>query len=158
MSASDLSRHSRSRSGLSARDTARPELDPAVLAHSSLTRRGLLQLGSLGLGGMTLPRLLWADERRASLQLPARADHCIVVFLNGGPPQLDTWDMKPDAPAEIRGEFQPIETAVPGIQICEHMPRLAAIMDKLVPIRTVVGSPSGDHDSPAFHAFGEIGM
>ena len=152
MSASDLSRHSRSRSGLSARDVARPALDPAVLAHSSLTRRGLLQLGSLGLGGMTLPRLLWADERRASLQLPARADHCIVVFLNGGPPQLDTWDMKPDAPAEIRGEFQPIASSLPGIPVCEHLPRIAQHLHRCTIIRSAHHSVNNAHASAVYTA------
>jgi len=70
-----------------------------------------------------------------------------MIYMCGAPPHQDMYDLKMDAPAEVRGEFQPIDTNVPGIRICEHLPRLAAIMDKLVPIRTVVGSPSGDHDS-----------
>ena len=71
----------------------------------------------------------------------------ISLWMQGGPSHLDLFDLKPDAPAEIRGEFQPINTNVPGIQICEHMPRLAAVMDKCVPLRSVYGSPSGAHDS-----------
>jgi hypothetical protein len=63
------------------------------------------------------------------------------------PPHQDMYDLKMDAPAEIRGEFQPIDTNVAGIQICEHLPRLARIMDKLVPLRSVYGSPNGSHDS-----------
>jgi hypothetical protein len=65
----------------------------------------------------------------------------------GAPPHQDMYDLKMDAPAEIRGEFQPIDTNVAGIQICEHLPRLARIMDKLVPLRSVYGSPNGSHDS-----------
>src|SRR5439155_8188402 len=61
-------------------------------------------------------------------------------FLSGGPPHQDMVDLKPDAPAEIRGEFQPIRTKVPGIDVCEHLPRMAAMMDRLVVIRSLVGS------------------
>ena len=67
-----------------------------------------------------------------------------MIFLPGGPPHQDFLDLKPDAPAEIRGEFSPIKTNVPGIEICELMPRLAAMMDKLVAIRSIVGA-TGDH-------------
>jgi hypothetical protein len=70
-----------------------------------------------------------------------------MIYLCGAPPHQDMYDLKMQAPAEIRGEFQPIATAVPGIEICEHLPRLAKIMDKLVPIRSVYGSPDGNHDS-----------
>ena len=69
-----------------------------------------------------------------------------MIFLPGGPPHQDMYDLKPDAPSEIRGEFRPIKTNVPGIEICELMPRLAGMMDKLVPIRTMVGA-TGDHYS-----------
>ena len=66
-----------------------------------------------------------------------RARACIVLFMWGGPAQQDTWDMKPDAPAEYRGEFKPIRTNVPGLQICEHLPRLARHADKLAIIRSM---------------------
>ena len=69
-----------------------------------------------------------------------------MIFLPGGPPHQDMYDLKPDAPAEVRGEFKPIKTNVPGIEICEQMPRLAGMMDKLVPIRSMVGA-TGDHYS-----------
>ena len=103
-------------------------------------------LGGLafGIGGLALPDLLRA-EAKAGLGKSRKA--VIMIYLCGAPPHQDMFDLKMDAPAEIRGEFQPIETSVPGIQICEHMPRLAKIMDKLVPIRTMVGSPNGNHDS-----------
>jgi len=65
----------------------------------------------------------------------------------GAPPHQDMYDLKMDAPTGIRGEFKPIATNVPGIQICEHLPKLAKMMDKLIPLRSVYGSPSGDHDS-----------
>ena len=67
-----------------------------------------------------------------------------MVYLPGGPSHLDMYDLKPDAPIEVRGEFRPIRTAVPGIQVCEHLPQLARIMDHLAPIRTIVGGPD-DH-------------
>ena len=71
----------------------------------------------------------------------------IMIYMAGAPSHHDMYDLKMDAPAEIRGEFQPIDTNVPGISICEHMPQLAKIMDKCVPLRSVIGSPSGAHDS-----------
>ena len=106
-----------------------------------LTRRDMLTIGGLGLGGLMLPDLLRAEAGKSS------AKSVIMIYLCGAPPHQDMFDLKPDAPAEIRGEFKPIDTNVPGIQICEHLPRMAAMMDKLVPIRTMVGSPDGDHDS-----------
>ncbi len=109
-----------------------------------LNRREMLKIGALGLGGLTLPQLLRA-EAAAGIRNSPKA--IIMIYLVGAPPHQDMYDLKVDAPAEIRGEFQPIATPVPGIQICEHMPRLAAIMDKLVPLRSVYGSPDGNHDS-----------
>ena len=69
-----------------------------------------------------------------------------MIFLPGGPPHQDFFDLKMDAPSEIRGEFRPIKTNVPGIEICEHFPLIAAQMDKLIPIRSIVGA-SGAHDA-----------
>jgi hypothetical protein len=109
-----------------------------------ITRREALTIGALGVGGLALPDLL-----RAEAEQGIRNSHkaVIMIYMCGAPPHQDMFDLKMDAPAEIRGEFQPIHTNVPGIQICEHLPHLARIMDKLVPIRSVYGSPSGDHDS-----------
>jgi len=89
-----------------------------------------------------------SDLLRAEAKAAVGSSHkaTIMIFLPGGPPHLDMFDLKVDAPVEIRGEFQPIKTAVPGIEICEHLPRMAAMMQKLVPIRTVVGS-DGSHSS-----------
>ncbi|MBL8826185.1 MAG: DUF1501 domain-containing protein, partial [Planctomycetaceae bacterium] len=108
-----------------------------------LPRRDFLRIGSLAMGGLSLPQLL-AAETVSGRKSPKAV---IMIYLVGAPPHQDMYDLKMDAPAEIRGEFQPIDTNVPGIQICEHMPRLAAIMDKLVPIRSMYGSPDGSHDS-----------
>jgi hypothetical protein len=108
-----------------------------------LTRRTFLQAGGLALGGLSLPQLLQAEALSGS-----RSSHksVIMIFLSGGPPHQDMVDLKPDAPAEVRGEFKPIRTRVPGIDICEHLPRLAAMMDRLAILRAVVGS-EGAHAS-----------
>src|SRR6478672_10554862 len=86
-----------------------------------LTRRRMLKVGGLGLLGLTLPRLLQADAVRSAAQLSARADSCIIVYLDGGPSHHDMWDMKPEAAPEIRGPFQPIATSLPGVQFSEHL-------------------------------------
>jgi hypothetical protein len=102
-----------------------------------LSRRAFLQVGGLALGGLSLPQLL-----RAEAQAGVSRSHksVIMVFLSGGPPHQDMFDLKMDAPAEIRGEFKPIRTNVPGIDICEHLPRLAGMMDRLAILRAVVGA------------------
>ncbi len=102
-----------------------------------LNRREFLRVGSLGLFGLTLPQLLQgaSASESSSRRRPAKA--CIVLFMWGGPAQQDTWDMKPDAPVEYRGEFQPIATNVPGIQVCEHFPKMAQLTDKVAIIRSM---------------------
>ncbi|MDA1014144.1 MAG: DUF1501 domain-containing protein [Planctomycetota bacterium] len=105
-----------------------------------VSRRDIVRAGSIGLFGMSLPRLLEAQTtaRETAARIPTgKAKACILLFMWGGPGHQDTWDLKPDAPAEIRGEFQPIETTVPGIQICEHFPRLARQTDRLAIIRSM---------------------
>ncbi|WP_425619239.1 DUF1501 domain-containing protein [Anatilimnocola sp. NA78] len=111
---------------------------------NGISRRAALTIGALGMGGLALPDLLRAESAEG---VRSSKKAIIMIYMCGAPPHQDMYDLKMDAPAEIRGEFQPIETNVPGIRICEHLPRLAKIMDKLVPLRSVVGSPSGDHDS-----------
>ena len=96
------------------------------------------------MGGLTLPQLLQA-EAQSGIRRSHKA--VIMIYMAGAPPHQDIFDLKMDAPAEIRGPYKPISTNVPGIQISEHMPRCARIMDKLVPLRTVYGSPDGGHDS-----------
>jgi hypothetical protein len=108
-----------------------------------LSRRNFLKIGGMMMGGLSLPHLL-AAESRAGLGRSHKA--IINVFLPGGPPHQDMWDIKVDAPSEIRGEFEPIKTSVAGIEICELFPMIAGMMDKFVPIRSIVGA-SGGHDS-----------
>jgi hypothetical protein len=109
------------------------------------SRRRLLQAGSLGLMGVSLPRLLRADENNRATGVKPRADACILIFLNGGPSHLDMWDMKPAAPDGIRGEFKPIATRVPGIQVCEHLPRLATVIDRFSIVRSMHHSVNNAH-------------
>lgn len=101
-----------------------------------LSRRSVLRIGGLTVGGLALPAMLRAEAPTA---LPKPLKGVIVVLLPGGPTHLDTFDLKPDAPPEIRGEFKPISTNVSGIDICEHMPRLARQADKFALIRSLVG-------------------
>src|SRR5262245_14434494 len=112
-------------------------------AAAPMSRRELLQAGGLGLFGLGLPQLLQAQQTAQSPR-PGRARACIVLFMWGGPAQQDTWDPKPDAPAEFRGEFRPIATRTPGLRVCEHLPRLARHTDKLALLRAMT-HPDGDH-------------
>src|SRR5262245_54702141 len=116
---------------------------PAPTTPHRLPRRGFLQIGALGLGGLTLPGLL-----RAESDAGLRSSHksVILIYLVGGPPHQDMFDLKPNAPKEIAGPWKPIATNVNGIQICEALPKLAAIMDKLVVVRSLVGNQA-DHDA-----------
>jgi uncharacterized protein (DUF1501 family) len=99
-----------------------------------INRRDFLGVGALGLGGLALPDIL---RLRAEAGTGKKPRAVIMVCLAGGPSHLDMYDMKPDAPADIRGEFKPIRTNVPGFDICEHMPLQAKIADKLALVRTV---------------------
>ena len=87
-------------------------------------RRGLIKWGMIGAGGLTLPNLLRSTAVADSPAGSKRGNSVILLHMRGGPSQLETWDMKPEAPVEIRGELKPIPTNVPGIQICELLPRL----------------------------------
>ncbi|NBV23253.1 MAG: DUF1501 domain-containing protein [Proteobacteria bacterium] len=107
------------------------------------SRRDFLRVGALGFGGLSLADLLRV-ESHAGIRKSHKA--IINIFLPGGPPHQDMFDLKPNAPQEIRGELRPINTNVPGIQISELLPRTAAIMDKLVLIRSVVGAVD-DHNA-----------
>lgn len=108
-----------------------------------VSRRNFLKIGALGLGGLSLPQLLHA-EAVSGIRRSHKA--VIMIFLPGGPSHQDMFDLKMDAPSEVRGEFRPIRTKVPGIQICEHMPLIAARMDKMSIIRSIVGA-TGGHDA-----------
>jgi hypothetical protein len=99
-----------------------------------VSRRNFIRIGALGLGGLALPQLL---EAEAASGLRKSQKSVIMIYLPGGPPHQDTFDLKLDAPGEIRGEFRPIPTNLPGLQICEHLPRIATICDKLAVIRSI---------------------
>jgi hypothetical protein len=99
--------------------------------------------------GLSLPGLLRARSVAAG---KATADACILVFLNGGPSHLDMWDMKPDAPAEVRGEFKPIASSLPGVPLCEHLPRLAKKMHRCTLIRSVHHSVNNAHAAAVYAA------
>lgn len=110
-----------------------------------VSRRSFLKIGALGvgLGGLTLADIFRAEAKAG---VSSRPKSVINIFLGGGPPHQDMWDIKTEAPKEIRGEFNPIATAVPGLQIGEVFPKIAAIMDKFAVIRSVVGA-TGGHDA-----------
>jgi uncharacterized protein (DUF1501 family) len=116
---------------------------PSPVAPHRLSRRSFLQIGALGLGGLNLPSLL-----RAEAAAGVRSSHksVILIYLVGGPPHQDLFDLKPDAPKEVAGPWKPIATNVTGVRICEALPRLARIMDKLAVVRSLVGNQA-DHDA-----------
>src|SRR5262245_36260231 len=120
----------------------------ARFASRFISRRRLLQVGGLGCLGLNLSGLFRAEARAPLARSAARIRSCILLYYYGGPSHVDTWDLKPDAPAEVRGQFQSIATNVPGVRICEHLPRCARIMDKLAVIRSM-HHPMRNHNSAA---------
>ena len=117
---------------------------------SRLSRRELLRVGALGLSGLSLADLLRLEATAADSEHPTSATKAkrpksvIYVVLNGGPSHIDMWDLKSQAPSEYRGPFSPIATKLPGVQICEHMPRQAAMMDRATLVRGI-RSVENDH-------------
>ncbi len=111
------------------------------------TRRGFLQAGAAGLTGLSLPTLSRLQAQGAVNEGRGRIRNCITIFLVGSPGHLDTWDMKPDAPEEVRGKFRPTRTNVPGIQICEHFPLMARLMDKVALIRSLHHRTGATHEN-----------
>src|SRR5437899_4875359 len=99
-----------------------------------ISRRGFLKIGALG-AGITLADML---RLKAASPTPTKNKSAIMIYLPGGPSHMDMYDLKPDAPEEFRGEFRPIPTNVPGVQICEHFPMQARMWDKLACIRSIV--------------------
>lgn len=133
-----------------------------------LSRRHLLQVGGLGLMGLSLPKMLAAreaagsgDSRRAQTLTP-KADHCVILFLNGGPSHLDMWDVKPEAADGIRGEFSPIATSLPGYFVSDQMPKLARQMHRATVVRSMHHGVNNAHAAAVYaamtgHDRGEIG-
>src|SRR5262249_54873965 len=108
-----------------------------------VSRRDFLRIGALGVGGLTLADLL-RSKARGAVPSPSAHKAVIMVYLPGGPSHIDMYDLKPDAPAEYRAEFRPVRTNVPGMDICEWMPRQAAIADKFAILRGL--QTHGNHD------------
>lgn len=124
----------------------------------------MLQVGASTFLGITLAKVLKAQDRasRATPGLRASADACIIIFLNGGPSHLDMWDMKPAAPVEIRGEFQPISSSLPGVSVCEHLPRFSSQLHLGTLIRSAHHSVNNSHAAAVYcgmtgHDRGELG-
>ena len=107
-----------------------------------LTRRQVLQAGA-GLLGVNLASVLAAEAVQSPLK--ARAKSVLFLYIYGGPSQLETFDMKPDAPTGIRGPFKPIASRTPDLRICEHLPRMAAISDKFSVVRTMTHTHNNHH-------------
>jgi hypothetical protein len=115
-----------------------------------ITRRSFLQAGVLGLAGLSLGDVLRLRAEQTARGGPTRDTSVILIWKGGGPSHIDTWDLKPQAPAEYRGEFMPIATNVPGIEISEHLPHSARQMDKYAIVRSVT-HPDAGHDSASHY-------
>ena len=113
------------------------------------SRRTLLSIGGSGLLGLNLPRMFAAESKNSGP--PARAKSVIFLYQFGGPSHLETFDMKPDAPEGIRGQFKPIASNLPGVQVCEHLPRMARVMDKVTLIRSMHHTMK-NHNSASYYA------
>jgi hypothetical protein len=121
------------------------------------TRRSFVRHMSFGMLGLSLPTALQAQTGAPSSAAPLPPRSCILLFLAGGPSHIDTWDMKPDAPVEYRGEFRPIQTSAPGMLICEHLPRMSRVAHHVALVRslTMTGrgvNGDGDHNSDVYYA------
>jgi hypothetical protein len=123
----------------------------AGFARSAATRRQVLQIGALGAIGLGLPRALRAEQNRGVSSPRIRARSVIFLHQFGGASHHDTFDMKPDAPAQIRGEFRPIASSLPGLQVCELLPRLAQMADRYCLVRSIHHSTSA-HNSAAYYS------
>ncbi len=148
-------------------------MDPFVkpINSTSISRRGFMQAGGLGVFGLTWPALLQAHARDDAARRGTRAKACILVYLDGGMSHIDTLDMKPAAPAEYRGEFRPIASTIPGVPICEHLPRMANVLRHCSLVRTMSQRGRGiigdNHHTGAYYyltghapdpSFGQLGL
>ena len=110
------------------------------LSGNGFSRRSFLRMGALGVGGLSLSDVFrWRAMAATTVKTPQSEPDTSVIFiwLPGGPPHMETYDMKPDAPAEYRGDFRPIRTNVPGIDVCEHLPMHTRVADKFNIIRSI---------------------
>ena len=122
----------------------------SIAGHPAVSRRDLLQVGALGLTGATLPGLLSARETTQAKGGQPTADACILIHLNGGPPHLDMWDPKPDAPDAIRGEFGTIGSSIPGYRVGSLMPKLARHMHRATIVRSMHHSVNNAHAAAVY--------
>lgn len=127
---------------------------PSYRFCDGINRRSFLKVGSLALCGLTLPQLLRAESTQGRTQ---STKSVIMIFLPGGPSHLDLFDLKPNAPSNIRGEFQPISTNVPGVEFSELLPRLAQSADKLAVIRSIVGGVDEHASHMCFTGHNQLG-
>src|SRR2546423_467393 len=118
---------------------------------ATLTRRAALRVGAVSLAGLTLPGVLKAEKTAAGKTRKATARSVILLFQFGGPSHLDTFDPKPSAPSEIRGEFKTIRTRTPGLLVTEHLPRLAERSHLYAVLRSVRHNRSA-HNSGAYYS------
>lgn len=114
---------------------------------SGVSRRSFLTVGAAGLAGLSLPGMLNFKAAGAVDESKAKIRNCITIFLVGSPGHLDTWDMKPEAPDDVRGKFRPIPTNVSGVEICEHFPLMARIMDRVALIRSLNYNSGAAHEN-----------
>jgi hypothetical protein len=140
-----------------------PQPTPPSRRSGTLTRREMIEIGYSSMLGATLASLAGRTSKAGEPSASGRrvqerpAKSVLFIFLFGGPSHLDTFDLKPEAPAEVRGEFQPIRTSVPGLQICEHLPQLAARMNQWALVRSMTCNPSfGDHRTAVHGLLGGI--
>src|SRR5262245_34579445 len=117
----------------------------------SVHRRDFLKVGTAGLFGLSLADVLRAEARAGTAGRRPKASGVILLWLGGGPATIDMWDLKPDAPEEVRGEFRPVPTTAAGVQICEHLPRTATVMDRCALVRSL-------HHSITAHGPGAVTM
>lgn len=128
-------------------------MDPSTFP---VARRDLLKIGSLGAVGLVLPELLGAtrafggNREETGAPRPGKAKSCILVFMEGGPAHQDLWDMKPDAPEQVRGEFRPITSTLAGVPVCEHLPLLAKQMHRVALVRSV-NHTVVDHNASSYY-------
>ncbi|HVW36358.1 MAG TPA: DUF1501 domain-containing protein, partial [Pirellulales bacterium] len=121
------------------------------LRENRLVRRHFLQFAAAGGLGLSLPRLFQAEAAQAAAATSPRAARirsCILLYYYGGPSHLDTYDLKPDAPAEVRGSFKSIATSAPGVTVCEHLPQTARVMHRVAVVRSF-HHPMRNHNSAA---------
>ena len=129
------------------------DLGKSTKTCDGVSRRNFLKVGALGVGGLTLADVLRLEAEAGSK--PSTHKAIINIHMHGGPSHQDIFDLKPTAPVEYRGEFNPIKTNVPGMEICEHLPGLAEMADKFAVVRSLIGSSAGHSDLQTHTGYGK---